>query len=295
MRRTLLILGVLTLLTMTTPAQAQAQGHPGTAVATGSVSVVAERTAKALLHVPQQATLDLTAVADTLEGGDSFTGVLLREAGAPDGLDIRVVRYPQILEYSRYTMTRGRVAQADRPTGDLNIWGVQSSSCTRCTLPAGDYELLVVAEEGATTSATLTFEGLADVSAIDDADLQPVASRVMDTDSHAESQTDLMNGGVSRGHCCFTGGTTVWQFATALDTHSLSRATHEFCMRPNGSSECHGGSKHEFVGTAGPDNLASFGHTDLGDDVYATSSRLNYLTVTALDFEFDADILWVGW
>lgn len=132
---------------------------------TSSVEVSVEHSRRIAVHLAQDATIDLRHPADgtdlppgvQVDGGVAdYVGVGLVEPDSTEGLSVIVLDPPVVPgRAEQAAIVRGIPASEDRDELHPGVVAGEPQTCEQCRIPAGDYELLVVAEGG---PATITLQ-----------------------------------------------------------------------------------------------------------------------------------------
>src|SRR3712207_258368 len=127
-------------------------------------------TAPVRVVVPRDATLDLTLVegadgvlrpaAFDVISGRGFVGLMLTEPGSTDGFFAIAARPPERLRDASAVISAVGYAQpAVAHRAEPGLLQEEPPMCVRCVVPAGEYDLYLIAGQGA-TSVRLTLGGL---------------------------------------------------------------------------------------------------------------------------------------
>ncbi len=274
-------------------APAPTPGDPdGPVTLGGAVTASSSETAVIRVRVPQRTTLALTGI--TLRGGDGFTGVLLTEPRSRDGFFVEQVRYPADATGRRHLADSGQLARADRASG--TVVTPATISCRTCTVPAGDYDLYVIAD-GAPTTVSFTLEGLPGLTTLDDSDLTVVPSTRVSYASKTTTFGTLAGGSDETTDCCFasSGGLAYSAFRSAVQTQSLSDVDVTFCLI-NPSGACTGGSSGiSTIGALGPDDSTSYPTAVVAPGQVGTSLTTSVRSGTSTTVTTQSDTLLLDW
>jgi hypothetical protein len=297
MRR--LLLGMVAVLLVTgggsalaAPTAATSSAGDGVITAAGDLTVTSDRAGKVRLRVPTDAVVDVDAVADPV-GEGRFAGFVLAEPGTTDGLFIRVLRYPATLDWDAPVATSGRRAAEDRTPG--------ANDCRQCRVPAGTYDLYLIADDTPVT-VTLRLAGLDGATHLDASSLTPVPSLQVDGEERSGEAGLLGSGAAAWAMCCVDledGGIAFGQFASEVQTQTLSEASYTFCVKSADADACDRGfSRQDHTGVRGlvlPDNERSLTTSTLPPGRYQLQTSFSYRSATPMRWRLDADALFLGW
>lgn len=142
----------------------------------GETVISGAATAPVRVRVDREAVIDLSPVADAdgalrpaafdARAGDGFVGVMLTEPNTTSGLFVMAARLPEPLvdgSDASSAVGHGQPAVAHREPGGPLPSG--PPTCVRCVVPAGEYDLYLIADRGETVVA-LTFEGLTGTTSV---------------------------------------------------------------------------------------------------------------------------------
>ena len=130
-----------------------------------------------------------------IAGVGDFVGVVLNEQGRTDGAFAVALRVPHPLVTDNGVargMGWGQPAVADREPELVPLLPGYAPQCQRCTLPAGLYDLTLIAD-GAPIEATITMEGLAGRVDLVADDGVPTLTHQPDPHVSTATTTELLN------------------------------------------------------------------------------------------------------
>lgn len=244
----------------------------------GTTTVSTDRSGQIRLSVPNDAVVDAASFA-TVTGDGGFFGVVLTRVGDDTSFKASHIRYPADGDF-RYTSTSVRLDAQDADEGDpVNPFDVpEGRACVSdCRLPAGDYDLLVVADD-APVHAKITIEGLAGAVDLGGALLRPLRTHqvsghptTIEWGSALGAGAGGSVGGIPAHDTASFAYTTI---ASSVAAKMVGRFDLTFCVTVD--DECAGSStRHLYAANAveGPEGLSSFGSYDLapGDHGLKTS------------------------
>lgn len=234
----------------------------------GTTTVSTDRSGQIRLTVPNDAVVDPASFA-TVTGDGGFFGVVLTRVGDDTSFKASHMLYPADGDF-RYTSTSVRLDAQDADEGDpANPFDVPGGrACVSdCRLPAGAYDLLVVAD-GAPVHAKLTIAGLTGAVDLGATLLRPLRTQQVDGDPRTIDWGATLGSG---------GGGSFWgtfaherasmaytSIASSVDAKVVGRFDLTFCVTVDG--ECAGSSTNHLYAAnvvEGPEGLRSFGSYDL--------------------------------
>lgn len=230
--------------------------------------VTTERSGQVRVVVPQDAAVDAKSFA-TVTGDGRFFGVVLTRVGDETSFKASHMHYPPDGDF-RYTSRSIRLDAEDAEEPDpLNPLAVpKGRSCSSdCRLPAGEYDLLVVAD-GSPVEATMTIGGLSGALDLDASVLLPLRTSQVTSDPEVVDWGESVNGG---GGASFWGGhrhdapsLAYTQWKSHVDAKVAGTFEITFCVTVDGACH-HQSNRHTYAANAveGPEGLSSYGSQDL--------------------------------
>lgn len=264
----------------------------------GDTVVSTERSGQLRVSVPQDAMVDAMSFA-TVTGEGRFFGVVLTRVGDETAFKASHMHHPADGD-DRYTSRSIRLDAEDSDDPEtLNPLGVPTGrACSvDCRLPAGEYDLLVVAD-GAPVRAALKIGGLDGAVALDGASLRPLRTSQAISDPRAIDWGSLIAGGGGLsfwGVSSHDGPSLVYsQMTSHVDATVAGKFEISFCVTVDG--DCHTeSSRHTYAANAveGPEGLASYGSQDLPPGDHGLEASFTWDAVGGGEAHYDHAALFI--